>query len=218
MTLPVSGSLSAGQINVELGLPAATTFSLGSASSRTLANVPSGAISFYNFYGKSNAITGTLTYTGRPMAAKAPNGGWGNNPSDQSSWPYSVWGVGQGAGASGTTYYPYITPATSETLYYTFGCDNSGDLAYATTTNLSADPTALSYTTLATSVGFPGQNSYAAIGTFSTSTIIWFKVSYLDTGGDYGVTMAISNSTSSSGIVITTKSFDGSGNPTYTRS
>lgn len=210
--------MSASMINLELGVPDSTTFSLGSSSARNLSGVPSGSISYGNFYGKSSVITGTLTYTGQPMTVRAANPGWGNNPADQSSWPYCVWGVGQGEGDSGTTYYPYITPGGSQTLYYTIGCDNNGALAYATTSNLSASPTSLSYTVLQSGVGYPGQNSFAVVDTFAQSTIVWFRLFYQDFSGDWGATMAISSTASSSNIVITSRSYDGSGNPTYTRS
>jgi len=57
MTLPVSGPISLNAVNVELGLSGTTLISLGQASVRTLAGVPSGAISMNNLYGKSNRIS-----------------------------------------------------------------------------------------------------------------------------------------------------------------
>ena len=54
MTLPVSGAISFNNINVELGQSGTTQASLGQASYRALAGVPSGQISMSNFYGKSN--------------------------------------------------------------------------------------------------------------------------------------------------------------------
>lgn len=56
MTLPASGAISFNNINVELGAAGTTQASLGQASYRTLAGVPSGAISMSNFYGKANAF------------------------------------------------------------------------------------------------------------------------------------------------------------------
>lgn len=53
MTLPASGPLSLSQVNVELGNPSTATISLNDANVRTLANVPSGAISMQNLLGKS---------------------------------------------------------------------------------------------------------------------------------------------------------------------
>lgn len=61
MTLPVSGAISFNAINVELGVAGTTTASLGQASYRTLAGVPSGAISLANFYGKTNRVVTTVT-------------------------------------------------------------------------------------------------------------------------------------------------------------
>jgi hypothetical protein len=61
MTLPASGPISFNNINVELGVAGTTTASLGQASYRTLAGVPSGAISMSNFYGKSSRVAITIT-------------------------------------------------------------------------------------------------------------------------------------------------------------
>ena len=54
MSLQSSGAISINNINTELGSASGTPRSLGDASSRNLAGVPSGAISLSNFYGKSN--------------------------------------------------------------------------------------------------------------------------------------------------------------------
>ena len=61
MPLPLSGAISFNNINVELGVAGTTQASLGQASYRALAAVPSGAISMSNFYGKSNRVTINLT-------------------------------------------------------------------------------------------------------------------------------------------------------------
>lgn len=60
MTLPASGPISFNNINVELGVSGTTQASLGQTSYRTLAGVPSGAISMSNFYGKSNAFAASI--------------------------------------------------------------------------------------------------------------------------------------------------------------
>ena len=64
MTLPASGPISFNAINVELGVAGTTSASLGQTSYRTLAGVPSGAISMSNFYGKSNRVAVSYTFTG----------------------------------------------------------------------------------------------------------------------------------------------------------
>lgn len=69
MTLPASGPISINDINVELGVAGTTTASLGQASFRALAGVPSGAISMSNFYGKSNRVA--LNYTFSANTANA---------------------------------------------------------------------------------------------------------------------------------------------------
>ena len=63
MTLPASGPMSASMINVELGRAAGAYFDINGAAERGLAQVPSGAISFSNFYGKT-----------KPAQAVAPPG------------------------------------------------------------------------------------------------------------------------------------------------
>lgn len=78
MTLPVSGAISFNAINVELGVAGTTTASLGQASYRTLAGVPSGAISLSNFYGKANqfAFTISANQTNANLRTLAVNAGW----------------------------------------------------------------------------------------------------------------------------------------------
>ena len=63
MTLPASGPISFNAINVELGVAGTTNASMGQASYRTLAGVPSGTISLSNFYGKSNRVAISYTFT-----------------------------------------------------------------------------------------------------------------------------------------------------------
>lgn len=61
MPLPSSGSISAAQINTELGRASNAPFSLGGATERGLAGVPSGGLSFASFHGKASEIAKTLT-------------------------------------------------------------------------------------------------------------------------------------------------------------
>ncbi len=68
MTLP-TGTISMSQVNTELGRSATATISLGESAVRTLAGVPSGAISMDNLRGKS-AVTFTPdggTTSGAPV-------------------------------------------------------------------------------------------------------------------------------------------------------
>jgi hypothetical protein len=69
MTLPVSGPISLNAVNVELGLSGTTLISLGQASVRTLAGVPSGAISLNNLYGKSNRVQVVYNITSNTLGA-----------------------------------------------------------------------------------------------------------------------------------------------------
>ena len=57
MTLPASGAIDAAAINVELGRASTAAFDINGSAERTLAGIPSGAISFSSFYGKSSVIT-----------------------------------------------------------------------------------------------------------------------------------------------------------------
>lgn len=56
MALPSSGSISAANINVELGWASTNPLSLGGATERALAGIASGPISFASFHGKSSQI------------------------------------------------------------------------------------------------------------------------------------------------------------------
>lgn len=55
-TLSIGGSTSGRSINLELGRSATATSSLGESALRTLAGVPSGAISISDFYGASSSV------------------------------------------------------------------------------------------------------------------------------------------------------------------
>lgn len=78
MALPASGAISFNNINVELGVAGTTQASLNQASYRTLAGVPSGAISMSNFYGKSNLFSFTISsnQTNANLRTLAINAGW----------------------------------------------------------------------------------------------------------------------------------------------
>ena len=82
MTLPSSGPISASDINTELGVGSTTTFSLNQASARDLAGVPSGTISYSDFYGKSAgsvALPGTtqsITKIGGPINGTVTTASW----------------------------------------------------------------------------------------------------------------------------------------------
>lgn len=60
MTTP-SGTISLNDVNVELGFAGTTLISMNQSSVRTLAGVPSGAISMQNLQGKSNRVTASAT-------------------------------------------------------------------------------------------------------------------------------------------------------------
>jgi len=56
MTLPTSGPISASMINAELGRDSNARFHLNGADERALAEVPTGLVTFADFYGKSRGF------------------------------------------------------------------------------------------------------------------------------------------------------------------
>ena len=68
MTLPLSGPISAGMINEELGRAVDAPFDINGSVERNLAGVLTGTISFIDFYGKSNVI---LVVPGPPTSVTA---------------------------------------------------------------------------------------------------------------------------------------------------
>ena len=79
MTMVSTGPISLGgtattsglnqSVNVELGRSGTATINMNESAVRTLAGVPSGAISMNNFYGKSNRVSISFTYTGNTQQA-----------------------------------------------------------------------------------------------------------------------------------------------------
>lgn len=78
MALPSSGQISLSQVAVELGRASNATTSLGESAVRSLAGVPSGAISLDNLHGKSASFTATITANQQEMnlATWAAANGW----------------------------------------------------------------------------------------------------------------------------------------------
>ena len=83
--ISIGGSATSGglnqSINIELGRAATATSSLNESALRTLAGVPSGAISLSNFYGKSNAFAFTISTSASniDLRAAAVTAGWNQN-------------------------------------------------------------------------------------------------------------------------------------------
>jgi hypothetical protein len=105
MALPSSGPISFNAINVELGQPGATSANLNQSSYRTLAGVPSGAISLSNFYGKANQFTLTISsnqanYNLRSAAVAA---GWGQSSKVVATINSGVYVYSTSTGSAGLT-------------------------------------------------------------------------------------------------------------------
>ena len=93
MTLQASGPISLNDVNIELGITGTTQASLGQASYRTLAGVPSGQISMSNFYGKSNTFSFTISsnQTNLNLASYATSVGWNGSSAVQATIGSGVW-------------------------------------------------------------------------------------------------------------------------------
>jgi hypothetical protein len=63
MTLPASGAIDLGEVDVELGYSASATISLNDAAVRSLFGISSGSISLANGYGKSHNQSGVINIT-----------------------------------------------------------------------------------------------------------------------------------------------------------
>lgn len=87
--ISIGGSATSGglnqSINIELGRAATATSSLNEAALRTLAGVPSGAISLSNFYGKSNTFAFTLTGSNINLRNAAIAAGWNQSTAVQAT-------------------------------------------------------------------------------------------------------------------------------------
>lgn len=215
MTLQKSGQISARDILTED--QTSGTMDVDADEFRRIARklTPKTQIAWSDFYGKNRGYC-LFSYQSTPVVPWGYNPAWGNNPGDASAWPYSIWNAdpeNQGAYTSGSSYWPLIAPGGD--LYYTMGCDNYGDIAYATTSDQYAQPASLSYTTIASGVGFPGINNWPKLGTFPAYTNIWFKCSWRDVGYAVGFTFAISTTASSAGIVTNSRMLTSDGYPYF---
>jgi len=76
--ISIGGSTVGQSINLELGRAATATSSLNESALRTLAGVPSGAISLSNFYGKSNQFSFSIAASTNNLDLRtaAVNAGW----------------------------------------------------------------------------------------------------------------------------------------------
>ena len=72
MTLQSSGTITANQINVELGRSGTAYFNMNGSAERALAGVASGSYGFNSFYGKSNSRRTSITSVGQTSKLYGP--------------------------------------------------------------------------------------------------------------------------------------------------
>lgn len=134
MALPSSGSISLGQVNVELGLPQTTQISMNATNVRTLFGVASGAIGLGNGFGKSNIATYNLT-----IAANTAN--------------YNLRNAAIAAGWNGTS--PANINCTINSGVYVYST-STGAYAFDTGTGYPASGVTLNLTNNGTILGMGG--------------------------------------------------------------
>ena len=115
MTMVSTGEISIGgnatsgglnrSVNIELGRSATATSSLNESALRTLAGVPSGAISLSNFYGKSNTFNFTISsnQTNANLRTLAVNAGWNQSSAVQATIAAGVYCSSNSTGTPGLT-------------------------------------------------------------------------------------------------------------------
>jgi hypothetical protein len=202
MPLNSSGPLSFGgatvgqSINLELGQAATATASINSTDFRTLAGVPSGQISVFNFYGKSNAKY-FLAYTGSisAQAAGAITDSSGNYIAFfESEGTYSFTISAGGTFVRSFFYNQRITTpnVSGTTAYYAFRTTGitPGRIGATSFTSTTGTPIASGYVSKAG--GASNYNAYSIASDSSGNMFIGGLIS--DSSADYAVLVAFNSS------------------------
>lgn len=139
MTMPASGLISLHDCNTELGKATTGAVSLHDAVVRTLAGKPSGAISLWDLYGKSNIVDfiydapGTYNLTvpaGVTTAAvylrAGSGGGAGGGGAGERDWLSSASGGGGGGGGAGEQVSSLIALTPGSTIQIIVGSGGGG--------------------------------------------------------------------------------------------
>ncbi len=140
MTLPVSGPISLNAVNVELQLSGTTTISLNQSNVRTLAGVPSGAISMSNLYGKAYTVPGnsgiltsgtsfTLPSTSGLTIKILVIGGGGGGGGGSGRTSFSGFFTGGGGGGAGAIAYAEASVTPGQSITYQVGSGGTAGVA-----------------------------------------------------------------------------------------
>jgi len=146
MTLPASGAISLNDVNVELGLSATAQISMNDAAVRGLFDVPSGAISMSDGYGKSAVYTIDRSLRFRSSASAYLN----RTPAsagNRKTWTWSGWvkrgtlggGTLLSAGLISGTYYYTVLGFGDQLVFANYNDSNAG---WLTTTQVFRDTNA----------------------------------------------------------------------------
>jgi hypothetical protein len=178
MTLPASGALALGDINVELGNSRTTQIGVGGAAGRGLAGVASGAIRLgADYYGKANFGTLAFGIVGGGSAIPSPSSYNTTEKYTYSSDTFAAGGnmstyrdYGKGAGSDKVMVatYGYANAASSPVVYYT----STEKYTYATDSSATGTDIYTSSQWFGTS--FSSQSvGYYALGTkYPTPTVV----------------------------------------------
>ncbi len=178
MTLPTSGTITAADINVELGRPIHNPLNLNDPEARALAGVPSGRIRYSDFYGKTNdPFISEGWYDSNQALNLSPEctkiyfeivaggaGGAGGAMYDRGGHNDYDGGCGGGGGGAGQFKTGYIN-VTNRNLYLVIGGGGNGG-AHGNAGNRVGSP------------GGNGGNTDIRVGSASGTVLAWAQGGY----------------------------------------
>lgn len=194
MTLPTTGPISFSMVNVELDKASTASGTFNDADFRALADVPTGAISMSDHYGKSSAIVGGNDYTSSTEnLAGGSTSAYLRFDEDGKVWSSPIF-----SGASDYAQLDWIDPASVNIgddyeIKYSSLIDNTGSNgSYSGYSTVWQSLSSASYPTVTCNPQVIASITYdfsiRKVGTttvLSTDTAL-VRASSLDTGGDVG--------------------------------